>query len=119
MLHCVNFKHNKVLFLFDNSTFRHRYIKVGYCPKCKRTVIELHEERKIDGKIFVEQKVGVEAINFLAKARTNIDYVSGKNKEKNFPIGWVFGVNVETKQGIKQYSSDFKGNKELIKVINE
>lgn len=119
MLHCVNFKHKKVLFLFDNLSFRHRHIKVGFCPKCKRTVIELIEERKADGKQFVETKIGVEAINFLSKIRTNIDYVSEQKREKNSPMGWVFGLNIETKQGIKQYSCDFNNKRELVKVINE
>lgn len=120
MFHCVSFKHTKILFLFDNATFRHRHIKVGYCPKCKRTVIELLEERKIDGKWFIEQKVGIDAINFLTKIRLNIDYTSEKKKEKNTPLGFLYGVNVETKSGdIKQYASDFRGTKELVKVIDK
>ena len=119
MLHCVNFKHSKVLFLFDNSDFRHRHIKVGFCPKCKRTVIELIEERKADGKQFVETKIGVEAINFLSKIKLNIDYTSERKREKNLPLSWKYGVNVETKTGnIKQYASDFRGIKELVKVLN-
>lgn len=118
MLHCVSFKHNKVLFLFDNASFRHRHIKVGFCPKCKRTVIELHEERKADGKYFVETKVGIEAINFLTKVQLNIDYVSEKKKELNLPIGWKYGINTISKDGtIKQYACDFRNKKELVKVL--
>lgn len=118
MLHCVSFKHSKVLFLFDNSSFRHRYIKVGFCPKCKRTVIELFEERKVDGKQFVETKTGIEAINFLSKINNNIDYSTERKREKNLPISWRFGVNVQNKNGtIKQYASDFRGTKELVKVM--
>ena len=118
MLHCVSFKHSKVLFLFDNANFRHRFIKIGYCPKCKRTVIELIEERKIDGKQFIETKAGIEAINFLAKMSSNIDYSTEKKKEKNLPKGWIFGVNKENKKGeILQYATDFRNTKELIKKI--
>lgn len=117
MLHCVSFRHNKVYFLFDNKDFRHRYILIGYCPKCKKTIAEVHEERKADGKLFVEQKSGAEAISYLARIVTNIDYSTEKKKEKNVPIGWKFGVNVQTKKGIKQYSCDFRGKRELVKVI--
>lgn len=118
MLHCVSFKHSKVLFLFDNSNFRHRFIKVGYCPKCKRTVIELFEERKIDGKQFVETKSGIEAINFLAKIATNVDYSTEKKREKNLPISWRYGINIMCKNGkLKQFACDFRGTKELVKEI--
>lgn len=118
MFHCVSFKRTKMLFLFDNKDFRHRMVKVGICPKCKKKVVEIIEERKADGKVFYEQKSGYEAISYLAKITSNVDYTSEKKREKNIPIGWKFGINIETKSGeIKQYACDFNNNKELIKTI--
>lgn len=118
MFHCVSFRHNKVFFLFDNLNFRHRFIKLGYCPKCKKTVIELHEERKADGKKFVEVKAGIEAINFLSKVATNVNYTDEIKRSNNLPIGWKYGINKELKDGtIRQYASDFNDTKELIKII--
>ena len=119
MFHCVSFRHNKTLFLFDNLAFRHRFIKLGYCPKCRKTIIELHEERKADGKKFVEVKAGIEAINFLAKIATNINYTDEIKRDRNLPIGWKYGVNIQLKDGtVRQYASDFNNNKELIKTIS-
>ena len=41
------------------------------------------------------------------------------SKIKSKPFGWIFGINKSVKSGngekIKQYASDFYGNKELIK----
>ena len=116
MFHCVRFNQAKTLFLFDNKDFRHRIVKIGYCPKCKKTVVEVFEERKADGKVFYEQKSGYEAINYLAKINSNVDYTSERKKEKNIPIGWKYGINIETKSGeIKQYACDFNNKKELVK----
>lgn len=119
MYHCVSFRSNKVLFLFDNADFRHRVVRIGICPKCKRTIAELIEERKVDGKLFIDSKAGVEAINFITRIRSQVDYTDELKREKNTPIGWVFGINIETKQGIKQYACDFNNKKELVKVINK
>ena len=117
MFHCVKFFHFKIIYLFDSPSFRHRTITIGVCPKCGKLIAELKEERKADGKTFVDIKSGIEAHNFLKKIETQINYSWERKKEKNLPIGWKFGINIETKAGeIKQYASDFRGNKELVKV---
>ena len=42
-------------------------------------------------------------------------------KFKSKPYGWKYGVNksvkIKGKEFVKQYSKDFYGNKELIKVL--
>lgn len=118
MFHCTKFFHFKIIYLFDSPSFRSRYIKVGVCPKCGKLIAELHEERKADGKEFIDIKSSFDAINFLKKIETQTNYSWERKKEKNLPIGWKFGINIETKSGeIKQYASDFRGNKELVKSL--
>lgn len=116
MYHCSHFNKTKTMYLFDNKDFRHRIVSVGTCPKCKKLVCALSEQRKTDGLIFHTQYSGSKANSFLKKIQTSINYSNEKKRVKNPPIGWRFGIN-KLKNGIlKQYSCDFRGNKELVKT---
>ena len=118
MYHCSHFNKTKTMYLFDNKDFRHRIVSVGTCPKCKKLVCILSEQRKTDGLIFNTQYSGSKVNNFLKKIQTSINYLSEKKRVKNPPIGWRFGINKLKNGVLKQYSCDFRGNKELVKTKN-
>ena len=79
--------------------------------------MEIIEQRKVDGKTFTEQKSGAEAISFIARITSQVDYSDERKKERNLPKGWKYGINKESNGRIIQYACDFRGNKELVKEM--
>lgn len=74
------------------------------------------EQRKADGLIFHSQYAGNKANSFLNNIQTSVNYSTEKKREKNYPIGWRFGINKQKNGVLKQYACDFRGNKELVKI---
>lgn len=75
------------------------------------------EERKYDGKIFHDLKVGEKAKKAIAKCSTEINYTQEDIITKQTPFGWKYGKAVKLKDAYKILRSDFKGNIELIGYI--
>ena len=124
--HCNNdFKTYDVWFLFDNAGFRNRRLLLGTCPVCKKDVVSLIEERKQDGRIFVQQVSGMKAVdlidNSLEKREINYAEHDLKIKQgKGAPLGLCYGDNKEIHNnkgevvGIRVNRCDFFGQKETI-----
>lgn len=79
----------------------------------------MSEEHKESNRVYSTRYVGLKAYNYLDRIESEIWYHSLK-KEKYSPTGFVYGINVEYPKNniIKQFASDFYGNKELRKTIN-
>lgn len=103
-----------VLFLSDIKGFTGRKI----C-KYEDDKITLIEKRISDGKVFINDMQGIEAVKTLyrEKKRTVITYP--KVVQDNL-FGWIYGVNIQIKNKkgeivqTRQYSSDFYGNKRIL-----
>lgn len=110
-----------VWFLKDIKNFTARKIIIGLCPKCRRPVATLIEKRISDGQMFANENISdndaIKLINRESK-RALCKYFKVETKSLS---GWVYGVNTEikNKNGVttqtRQYSSDFYGNKYLVK----
>lgn len=110
-----------VWFLKDIKDFEARKLIIGLCSKCRRPVITLIEKRISDGQIFRDENItgnnAVKIINRESK-RALCKYFK---VETNSLCGWVYGINTEIKNKkgettqTRQYSSDFYGNKKIVK----
>lgn len=124
--HCNNdFNSYDVWFLFDNATDKNRRLLLGKCPVCQKDVVALIEERKSDGRIFVQKETGDKAVKLIDDAIQKDDVVysesSLKIKQGNgAPCGLCYGENKEIHNkkgeivGVKIDRVDFYGQKENI-----
>ncbi|MCQ2740040.1 MAG: hypothetical protein MJ237_07425 [bacterium] len=123
MKHCCSFKPLDVYYLKEDELHTKQQLSVGFCPLCDKPVAELYSVR-FDGKIEKISKAGIKANEILTKYKDKILYSMQECNYSRFmsrPFGWKYGINknvkINGKEHIKQYSSDFYGNTELIKVI--
>ncbi len=122
--HCnKRFRHKDIWFLFDNEAFKDRQLYIATCPQCKKTIIQLFQTRKIDGKRFADKLItGQNADKFLIRQKYNVDYTYRSIQQKKCkisqPKGLRYGQNIQLKNGkIKRVACDFNGNKEIIEVV--
>ncbi len=122
--HCKkNISKVEVWFLKDINNFTSRKLIYAVCPVCKEQIITLVEKRISDNKVFISKNIsGINAVKTLYRERKRL-------VSQNFKIdvsdlfGWIYGVNKEivNKKGevtqVRQYSSDFFGNKKIVKKI--
>lgn len=120
---CCNMPLNigEVWFLNDIKNFTARKLYKTKCPVCKEDIVLLFEKRISDNKIFINEIKGIEAVKTI--------YRENKRKLQIFPdiktndlYGWVYGINIQIKKNgkitqLRQYSSDFKGKRVLVKKI--
>ena len=112
----------EILLLDDIKGFTSRKLYKTHCPICDEDVVIITEKSIEQDKIYVNERRGIEAVKTL--------YREKKRKLQVFPdisssnlFGWIYGINtqIKTQSGTisqtRQYSSDFKGNKRLVKQI--
>ena len=123
-LQCCNtkIKSGNFYFLKDIKGFTARKIYVGKCRICGDYAVILFETRIKDNIVFVNQLNGIEAVKTLYREKKRIVSVFPDIKDNGL-YGWIYGHNVQIKNKkgivtqIRQYASDFKGNKSLVKKI--
>lgn len=127
LTHCnLTFRPYNIWFLYDTATDKNRRLFLGMCPSCKKDVVSLVEERKIDGRVFVQIESGLKGQSLIDNAILKDDIIYSANEFKNkkgLPCGWVHGENKEIHNNkgevikIVQKQCDFFGQKRLIKEI--
>lgn len=125
--HCNNdFNSYDVWFLYDNATDKNRRLLLGKCPVCRKDVVALIEERKSDGRIFVQKEVGLNATKLIDDAIRKKDVVYSESELKikqgnGAPLGLCYGDNREIKNNkgevvrIRVKRCDWYGQSEVIK----
>lgn len=109
--------------LKDFKDFEARKLVFGLCHKCHKPVVSLKEKRIPDNKIFCKTVTGNDAMRII-NTETKRMLCKYYKIETQSLQGWLYGVNKEIKNKdgittqIRQYASDFRGNKKLIKKIN-
>lgn len=125
ILNCCNsdIENVDVWFLKDIKDFTARKLFYAKCPKCHYPVIALYEKRISDGKIFLNSNIrGKHAVNTLCREEKRV-ITKFPDIKADCLYGWVYGVNKEIKNKngkvtkVRQYASDFLGNKKLRKEI--
>ena len=119
---CCNKKVNcgTVWYLRDIKNFTSRKLFIGQCSVCKDDVVVLFEKRISDNKIFINEFTGIEAVKTIYREKKRKVTTIPDIKSDNL-YGWVYGINtiVKRKNGklIRQYASDFSGNRNLRKEV--
>lgn len=109
-------------FLSDIKGFTARKLYIGTCKKCDEEYAVLIETRVSDNKTFVNKLKGIEAVKTMYREKKRKLMTFPRIKSSNL-YGWIYGHNVQirNKKGkvtqIRQYSSDFYGQKELTKSL--
>ena len=109
-------------FLKDIKNFTARKIFISKCSNCREVIAILTEKRISDNKIFINFTKGIEAVKTIYRERKRAIQIFPDIKINSL-YGWVYGHNVQIKNKkgeitqIRQYASDFKGNKFLTKKI--
>ncbi len=121
LLICKNCKNGvrtiDVWYLFPNAQFTNRALLIGRCSNCKKDVVQLVEQRKSDGKGFIQNEVGAKAQWLADLCLKQIDYTKEDSEQKKgAPAGFVFG---KAKKDVKNkrygiYRVDFNNQEELI-----
>ena len=116
-------KNYKVWYLSDVKEFKDRELFILKCPHCRNITVALKEVRIADNKQFVDKiQTEVEALKTIVRENKRVikEVISSDNSSLN---GWIYGVNKELRNRkgeivqIRQYASDFKQNKNLVKKI--
>ena len=123
MRHCCTFRADDIYYLKETNLYVTRKLFIGFCPICYKPVAELVEIR-FDGVVTKDYQVGIKANELAQKHCDEILYSMRECNYLRFkskPFGWKYGINksvkLNGKECLKQYASDFYGNKELIKTL--
>lgn len=96
-----------------------RYMVTGICPQCNSFVLELHTKDYAGNwhfELYKRHKAQkkYESLKYSIINKYNPRSEKSGNKSN---MGFVYGLNIENKNEIKQYSVDFNGTRKLIKSI--
>lgn len=124
MLICCNqkIKSGELWILKDIKGFTSRKLYKAICPICGDDVVLLIEKRTTDNKLFFNNLNKIEAVKTIYREKKRRLTVVPAIEHDNL-YGWIYGVNKEIKNKkkettqIRQYSSDFHGNRVLTKRI--
>ena len=120
MRHCNSvFRADDIWFLLDKEFEIKRKLYLANCPICQKEIAVYYcfdlENNQLIEKYYYSG--GAKRIKQKLKNETVATMLGFKEKYK-MPFGFKFGINKEIKRngkiiGIKQYSSDFYGNKKM------
>ena len=108
--------------LKDIKNFTARKLYKAICPICGEDVVQLIKKRIQDNKIFCNNLNNIEAVKTIYREKKRRITVIPSIEHDNL-YGWIYGVNKEIRNKrndvtqVRQYSSDFQGNKVLTKRI--
>ena len=126
MRHCNSvFKAEDIWYLVDDGNCINRKMFIATCPICNKEMV-LYEHLDNETKEYYSKYYysgGARRIKERNKKFVSHTMLGFNNKYK-MPFGFKYGINKEIKKGgeivgIKQFASDFYGNKSLIKVIEK
>ena len=115
-------KNGEIWLLQDIKGFTKRKLFKVHCDICDEDIVIITEKNIEQDKVYVNERRGIEAVKTLYREKKRKIEVF-PNIETNNLFGWIYGINtqIKTRNGTisqtRQYSSDFKGNKQLTKVI--
>ena len=120
MRHCCSFEPMDEWFIKDDERFSQRKLSFGICPICSKPIAVLIQFDDTCKCFTSVKKIGITAQNFV-KSMKGLMYnsLSKMNAAKFKPVTykWVYGINKQVKDKVKQYAKDFFGSTVLVKEI--
>ena len=120
MRHCCAFEPFDVWFLKNNEDFSERKLSFGTCPICNIPLAVLVQYDNLNKCFSSIKKLGITAEKFVKSFNKEKDFsMSDLNRQKfkSNTYKWVYGVNKQLKNKIRQYAKDFYGNQIVIKEL--
>lgn len=108
--------------LKDFNGFVQRKLLKAVCPLCGDDVCLLIQKSTKNGNTYLNNYTHLEAVKALYREKKRIAAQVPAIATDNL-YGWIYGVNVQirNRKGVvsqlRQYSSDFHGNRTLVKKI--
>lgn len=109
-------------FLEDFKGYTKRRLLVGKCTICGDDAALQIMTNVNTGKTYYNLYNGIEAVKTIYREKKRIANIVPKIENDSL-YGWIYGINKEIRNKknevtqIRQYASDFKGNKSLVKKI--
>ena len=125
MLVCCNKKvfAGDLWILEDFKGYTKRKLFIGKCSVCGDDVCLQIMTNTVNNETYYNLYTGIEAVKTIYREKKR-KLVTLPNIKANCLYGWVYGVNIEIKNKkgkvtqIRQYASDFKNQKTLIKSFS-
>ena len=123
MRHCNSvFSAQDIWFLLDDDNSKNRKLYIATCPICNKEMA-LYSCVNLNNEVYEKYYYsnGARKIKEKLKKEITSTMLGFKNKYK-MPFGFKYGINKEIIKdgkvvGVKQYATDFWGNKILVKKI--
>lgn len=109
--------------LEDFKGYTKRKLFIGKCSVCGDDVCLQIMTNTVNNETYYNLYTGIEAVKTIYREKKR-KLVTLPNIKANCLYGWVYGVNIEIKNKkgkvtqIRQYASDFKNQKTLIKSFS-
>ena len=124
MRHCNSvFSAQDIWFLLDDDNSKNRKLYIATCPICNKEMV-LYSCVNLNNEVYEKYYYsnGARKIKEKFKKDVTSTMLGFKNKYK-MPYGFKYGINKEIIKngkvvGVKQYASDFWGNKILVKKVD-
>lgn len=123
MRHCNSvFSAKDIWFLLDKDNKTKRKLYLANCPICNKEMV-LYSFIDSNGQTFEKYYYSGGAIKIKERLKKEVtSTMLGFKTKYKMPFGFKYGVNKEIKKngkvvGVKQYASDFWGNKILVKKL--
>lgn len=124
MRHCNSiFKSDDIWFLLDSDTEIKRKLYLASCPVCGKEIAVYTSFSKDNNSVFEKYYYSGGAKRIKERLKKDItSTMLGFKISYKMPSGFKYGINKEIKRkgkvvGIKQFASDFHGNKILVKQL--
>lgn len=123
LLKCCNneIQSGELWILEDFKRYTKRKLYIGKCSVCGDDVALMIMTSTENNKTYHNLYNGIEAVKVIYREKKRKLVTFSDIKNDNL-YGWIYGVNVQIKDKsgnvtqIRQYSSDFKGNRKLVKT---
>ena len=125
MRHCNSvFSAQDIWFLLDKGSEIKRKLYLANCPICNKEIV-LYSSIDDNGQLIEKYYYSGGAIRIKERLKKEVtSTMLGFKTKYKMPFGFKYGVNKEIKKngkvvGVKQYASDFWGNKILVKKLED
>lgn len=124
LVHCnLKFEANIVWFLSELKNYRDRRLEVGFCPVCNKPVVRYTAVYKRNNRLLNVLVTKSKAVYLMHLFEPYILSTSNDIIPPSKLYGFRYGINKIIKKGKKQFlqqkASDFFGNTELVKPLQE
>ena len=121
MIYCCGALHEPIrtVFLFPTMFYKKRKLELTICPNCGALIAEIIQFNARTNKWIRYRPKTKKVKKLIQNLKDNFWETKEPKAANKFNASFAFGVNRQYKNGkIYQFSVDFNGQKEIVKVID-